>query len=687
MSWLANDSVGEIKGVGEVSFNKLQAAGLKTKLDLINYLPRDYQSINFINKLANVQPGQITIVARAENINLRRTNRALTVLQADLLDDDGDKIQAVWFNQPYRQNQLRKGKFYFSGTFEFTRGRYQLTNPSVVEVRSASKQLADNRIQPIYPSTRGLKSSFFEKIIKNLAGEIMLLDESLPAVVVEKLELPERSDAYYQLHFPASIEQLDQAKRRYQVENYFVAELASYINGEQYRQLMAESVETDLKLIKQALSKLSFQLTDDQRKVLWAVLQDLAATTPMNRLIQGDVGSGKTIVAILAALNVAKAGGQVAIMAPTEILAKQHFANFEQLLSQFNIKTSLLIGALKPKAKTELQQQIAAGEIQVVVGTHSLVQDKLEFANLQLAVIDEQHRFGVDQRQKLLQKAKDSMPHLLSMTATPIPRSLALVLKHELKISSIRQKPAGRQPITTQIIDQNKRDLVYQDVARLLDKGQQAYVVCGLIDETEETEETERQSVETVFERVKARDLPGKKIAMLHGKMPSDQKDQIMTDFQKGEYDVLVSTTVIEVGIDVPNATAMVIEDAKFYGLSQLHQLRGRIGRGDHPSFCWLIADDQAVTERLKAIERSNDGFYLAEMDLKLRGMGDLYGRAQHGWFSLQADLAALEQAEQGLKAYVDDLRAKDLTLAADLKNYPDLARAVADFDQLTMLN
>ncbi len=685
MSWLANDSVGEIKGVGEVSFDKLQAAGLKTKLDLINYLPRDYQSINFIDNLANIQPGQVTFVAEAENINLRRTNRALTILQADLIDQNGDKVQAIWFNQPYRKNQLRKGKFYFSGLFEFARGRYQLTNPSVNEVRSASKQLAADRIQPIYPSTRGLKSSFFEKIIKNLSGEVMLLDESLPAVVVDELKLPERSDAYYQLHFPTSQDLLEQAKRRHQIENYFVAELASYINGEEYRQLTAKPVKIDIELIKTATSKLPFKLTDDQRKVVWALLQDLATESPMNRLIQGDVGSGKTVVAMLAALAVARAGGQIAILAPTEILAKQHLLNFKQFLDQFEIKTGLLVGSLKPKAKAELQQQVAAGKIQVVVGTHALIQDKLEFADLQLAVIDEQHRFGVDQRQKLLNKAGENlMPHLLSMTATPIPRSLALVLKHEMKISSIRQKPAGRQPITTEIINQNKRDLVYEQVATRLKQGEQAYVICGLIDETEETE---RQSVEVVFERVKTKDLAGFKIAMLHGKMPADQKEQVMADFKAKKYDVLVSTTVIEVGVDVPNATVMVIEDAKYYGLSQLHQLRGRIGRGSQPSWCWLLVDDDAVTERLKAIERSNDGFYLAEMDLKLRGMGDLYGRAQHGWFSLQANLAALEQAEVGLQAYIKDLQSKNVELSQDIKQYPDLAQAVAEFDQLTMLN
>lgn len=677
-------SLADIKGIGEVTLAKLHQAGIRTRLDLIYFLPRDYRTVNFFRRIADVRPGQITVKASVAKINHRRGQKRFLEITTAELEDDSGKILATWFNQPYRQKQLAKGEFYFSGEYSFNRGQFQLLNPSVqVATASAHKRLAQDFIEPIYSTVRGLKSSFLAKAIAGLASEILILDEILPEVVVRQMELMARSDALYQLHFPTSLEQVKQAKWRYLIEKYLVANLASLLAAEQGKALQSASITPDYELVKQFVASLPFELTDDQRKAIWQILETMKDDS-LNCLLQGDVGSGKTIVALVVALVVARQGGQVALMAPTEILANQHFQTASRLLAPFNLKIALLTSSLKKSAKQQLYAELQAGQIDLVIGTHALIQSDVKFANLQLAIIDEQHRFGVLQRQALAEKAH-LKPHLLSMTATPIPRSLALVLKNELKIISIRQKPANRQPIQTTIITKNKQTLMFDDLRSQLDQGRQAYVICNLI---EANDESSRQSVETTYQRLAKGELKNYRLACLHGQLKADEKDTIMRQFAAGEFDVLIATTVVEVGVDVPNATVMVIQDAENYGLSQLHQLRGRIGRGEYQSYCYLLSGGSAEdNQRLTEIEKSDDGFYLAEVDLNMRGMGDLFGRSQHGWFDLDANIEAIEAAAQACEIYRQDVAARQQTIATDLQKYPELWQQVSQFDNLTILN
>lgn len=677
-------SLADIKGIGEVTLAKLHQAGICTRLDLIYFLPRDYRTVNFFRRIADVRPGQITVKASVAKINHRRGQKRFLEITTAELEDDSGKILATWFNQPYRQKQLAKGEFYFSGEYSFNRGQFQLLNPSVqAATASAHKRLAQDFIEPIYSTVRGLKSSFLAKAIAGLASEILILDEILPEVVVRQMELMARSDALYQLHFPTSLEQVKQAKWRYLIEKYLVANLASLLAAEQGKALQSAPITPDYELVKQFVASLPFELTDDQRKAIWQILETMKDDS-LNCLLQGDVGSGKTIVALVVALVVARQGGQVALMAPTEILANQHFQTASRLLAPFNLKIALLTSSLKKSAKQQLYAELQAGQIDLAIGTHALIQSDVKFANLQLAIIDEQHRFGVLQRQALAEKAH-LKPHLLSMTATPIPRSLALVLKNELKIISIRQKPANRQPIQTTIITKNKQALMFDDLRAQLDQGRQAYVICNLI---EANDESSRQSVETTYQRLTKGELKNYRLACLHGQLKADEKDTIMRQFAAGKFDVLIATTVVEVGVDVPNATVMVIQDAENYGLSQLHQLRGRIGRGEYQSYCYLLSGGSAEdNQRLTEIEKSDDGFYLAEVDLNMRGMGDLFGRSQHGWFDLDANIEAIEAAAQACEIYRQDVAARQQTIATDIQQYPELWRQVSQFDNLTILN
>ncbi len=680
MSFYTSASLEKIKGVGDVSLAKLKLAGIESKFDLINFLPRDYRSINFVENLSLVHPGEITVRARATNIVSRQTSRVTTILTADLVDNFG-KIQAVWFNQPYRINQLKSGEFYFTGNFDLNRGRYQLTNPSVRQVNRQNNILAQDYLEPVYSQVRGLKTSFFTKVIDNIKPDILTLNESLPLVVVSKMGLLARSDAMYQLHFPSSQDLLKQARHRMQFEDYFLASLASTINGLKQKHQPTHKIEANIDLVKQFVARLKFSLTDDQKKSIWKIIKRISSGDVMNLLLQGDVGSGKTLVAEVISLLVAKAGFQVAILAPTEVLASQHLATFQRDLTGFRLKIEQLTGSTKNKKA--IYDKLSSGKIDIVIGTHALIQEAVEFNNLALVVIDEQHRFGVNQRQAIISKAK-LMPHLLAMTATPIPRSLALAIKNEISIASIRQKPANRMPIETQVYRDRDRSKVYDLVKQQLENGRQAYIICGRIDDSDEDQLV---SVEAHYKTLQAGALSEYKLAMLHGKMKPDEKGRLMDDFKAGKIDVLVSTTVVEVGVDVANATVIVINDAENYGLSQLHQLRGRVGRSDLQSYCYLITTLDEPNERLSAIASSQDGFYLSEVDLKLRGSGNVYGNQQHGWFSFEADTQAIEQAQEAVEAYLADLKERNKTIEDDLEDWPELKERLGQFDRVTVLN
>lgn len=668
----------KIKGVGEKTGLQFAQAGIHTVGDLITFLPRAHEDFSHVTRIIDIAPGKATIKARCEKIATRPVRRGLRITTATLADDSG-KLQAVWFNQPYRETQLKSGEeFYFSGEFEFNYNRYQLTNPSSEKVSEMPVQT--DRLLPIYRSIKGLKSTLVRKILNELRPLITMLPETLPANIVKSEHLKSRSDAVLGMHFPKIVQDIEHARERLAFEELFELLLASQLNRQENAKLTGWHIPFEQRVVKAFVEKLPFTLTGAQRIAAWDILQDFEKKTPMNRLLQGDVGSGKTVVAGLAARQAAHEGFQTAIMAPTEILASQHAETLSRLLSPFAVTVGLLTGSVKGTARRELYAAIANGNVHVVVGTHALIQDTVTFHKLGFVVIDEQHRFGVKQRQQLLAKSQH-MPHLLAMTATPIPRSLALTVYGELDVSILNELPAGRIPITTKIWSPNSRAQLYTLVDSELTAGRQSYVICSLIDNNPDNE---LRSVQAEYKKLQNSVFKHRRIGLLHGKLHSADKESVMAQFAAGEFDILVSTTVVEVGVDVPNATVMVIEDADQFGLSQLHQLRGRVGRSSHQSYCYLVTSSSAKpSQRLREVEKSNDGFYLAEVDLKLRGPGEIYGRAQHGALNLQiatlADTKLIARAQKQAKAFVAS--------HDNLLNYKELALQVHTYQRLTTLN
>ncbi len=690
-------SLDQIKGVGPKTAAELRQAGLETVGDILLFLPRKHEDFTHVTPIAELSPGKVTIRARCQQISTRPVRRGLRLTTA-VLADDTSKLNAIWFNQPYRTQQLGDSDewFYFSGEFEYNYGRYQLTNPTAELAKELPVQA--DRLLPVYHAVRGLKSQTVRKILEQLRPLMSVLPETLPPSVVKNEKLLDRAAVISAMHFPRNEREVEQARQRLAFEELFELVLASQLNKIDNQKLAGFAIPFEKSVVQDFVKKLPFALTNAQRRAAWDILQDFENARPMNRLLQGDVGSGKTVVAGLAARQAASAGYQTAFMAPTEILARQHAQTLAKLLEPFGVTVGLLIGSVKGKARAMLYQQIANGAIDVVVGTHVLIQDKVEFHRLGFVVIDEQHRFGVEQRQKLLMKVKDeevkssappdkkklsvaAMPHLLAMTATPIPRSLALTVYGELDVSILNEQPKGRQPILTQIILPPSRQTAYAAIDEQLEQGRQAYVVCSLI---RDSAVNDRKSVEMEFKKLKNSVFGHRRIAMLHGKMRADEKDQIMQDFKDKKFDILVSTTVIEVGVDVPNATIMMIEDADQFGLAQLHQLRGRVGRGQHQSYCYLMmSTNNKPSQRLREIEKSNDGFHLAEVDMALRGPGEIYGRMQHGALNLQiatlADTRLIARAQKAAKRFIES--------GEPLSNYPTLEARVRHNQRLTTLN
>jgi len=482
------------------------------------------------------------------------------------------------------------------------------------------------------------------------------------------------------MHFPETHEQADEARQRLAFEELFQLLLASQLNKQENAKLEGWHIPFNQQVVKEFVAQLPFKLTNAQRIASWDILQDFEKAVPMNRLLQGDVGAGKTVVAGLAARQAAHEGFQTALMAPTEILANQHAETLNRLLSPFNVRVGLLTGSVKGKARAALYEAIKNGDVDVVVGTHALIQSTVEFHKLGFIVIDEQHRFGVAQRQELLKKSH-KMPHMLAMTATPIPRSLALTVYGELDISILNEKPANRKDIMTKIWSPNSRAQLYALIDQEIAKGRQAYIICNLIDNNPNND---LKSVEAEYKRLQGSVFKHRRIGLLHGRLIPAEKDAVMKAFSEGKLDVLVSTTVVEVGVDVPNATVMLIEDGDRFGLAQLHQLRGRVGRSEQQSYCYIVpSDSKAPSQRLKEIEKSNDGFYLAEVDLKLRGPGEIYGRAQHGALNLQVatlgDTKLIARAQEAARRF--------LASGENLLHYTELARQVETYQRLTTLN
>lgn len=672
-----DDSVELIKGIGQETAKRLHKLGINTIYDLLTYWPRKYDDYSLVSTIAQIKPGIVTIKASLESIKSRRVRRGMHITEG-VLRDDTSAVRVVWFNQPYREKYFKKNKdYYFSGLYDFSYNRYVLQNPSVEQVSEFTKNTA--RIVPIYRETSGLTSREIRQFIHEVTALFNQITEILPKSVVGANKLLSYAEAARQLHWPENQTKLVQARQRVGFEEIFSYILAGQLNKQEIEQETALPIQFDQTFAKEYLSSLQFELTPAQKKAAWEILQDLEKTTPMNRLLEGDVGSGKTVVAAFAAFVAAKQGIQTAFMAPTELLARQHAKTLVDILEPVGVKIGLLTSAVKKAAKVTLKTQLSNGQIDIIVGTHALLQEDVAFKRLGLIVIDEQHRFGVKQRQTLISKGK-AIPHILSMTATPIPRSLALTIYGELDISIINQKPSNRLPIQTVIWSPNSRPQLYDLIDKELQNGRQAFVVCGLIDESDVSGQ---KSVTSELKVLQTGPFKHRKIGLLHGKLKDDQKVAIMQAYLNKKLDILVSTTVIEVGIDVPNATVMLIENADQFGLSQLHQLRGRVGRSHHQGYCYLMpSTSQQPSKRLRAMETTTDGFKLAEMDLELRGPGAVYGTRQHGKLDLKiANITDTQLIAAARTSAVKFLKSEDLS------DYPTLAKRVEVNRGLTYLN
>lgn len=734
----------DIKGVGEKTSLQLQAAGLVTVGDLIQFLPRTYEDYTKVSQISELHPGNVVVRGTISQISSRYVRRGLHVTTAVLSDASG-KVPMTWFNQPYRATHLAGGgEWLVAGEFAFSQRRYQLLNPSV---RNSDEIIETGAsIVPIYRQVGGLKTAQLRTLLEEIRPVITMLPDILPREVVTHNKLLSLADALLALHFPESSEDIERGRQRIAFQELMELLYAAELNREDNARLQSYSIPFDVAAARDFVSRLPFALTGDQRRAAWDIIQNFESGVPMNRLLQGDVGSGKTIVAGMAAYMAARGGYQTAIMAPTELLARQHAETLSTLLEPFGVTVGLLIGSLGKKAKDELNAHIHDGSIAVTVGTHALIQESVNFHQLGFVVIDEQHRFGVAQRQKLLGKGH-KLPHLLAMTATPIPRSLQLTVYGELEVSLLQEKPAGRKPIITKIVSPTSRAGLLAGVDKEIERGRQAYVVCPVIEGQEargkreevkthatsasggsrrgnsqttfsvrqknslgvdrepgpeESESTNKKSetfwetnvvadnlelasVTAEYERLQKTAFTHRRIGLLHGKMAADEKDAVMRRFASGEIEVLVSTTVVEVGVDVPNATVMIIEGAERFGLAQLHQLRGRVGRSEQQSYCYLVTTEskQTTSLRLRELEHSNDGFYLAEKDLELRGPGEIYGRMQHGQLNLQVASLADTRAIMAVKRAIAWAKEN----AVDLLQYEGMRERVERYRRLTTLN
>ena len=669
-----NHSVEALDGVGPKLAGLLKRLKIKTIRDLIDYYPRTYNDYSVVTPISELDPGEVSIRGVVEAVKSRYVRRGLHITEAIIADNTG-KIKAVWFNQPYLSKSLPKDKEVFlSGKYDLAGQGMSLQNPSWEKTSDFPTNAA--RILPIYKETKGLTSYQLRKLLVQVLPVIAQIKNGLPDSKYLKIN---KSQAIKQLHFPEDTADLEQAKDYMAYEELFTLIAASSMSRRQHQSFQAPRVAFNKDLAAEFTSSLPFKLTDAQRAASWQVLQDIERNSPANRLVEGDVGSGKTVVAAMTALQVIKAGYQVAMIAPTEILAQQHAESLSKTLASFDIAIGLLTGGVKSKAREAVLAKIKSGEAQLVIGTHALLEPTVEFKDLGFVVVDEQHRFGVKQREKLQLKG-DLMPHLLSMTATPIPRSLALTVYGDLDVSVIDEMPKGRLPIKTKLVRQSTRDAAYKHIEEQIDNGRQVYIICPLV---EDSDFLGVKSVEAEYERLQKTIFKHRNIGLLHGRMKPADKDKIMLDYKAGKYDILVSTTVVEVGVDVPNASVIMIEAAERFGLAQLHQLRGRVGRSDKQSYCYLVpSNDKMISKRLRAMEQTSDGFKLAELDLKLRGPGAIYGTRQHG----QLDLRFAKLTDRKLIAEVQ----KDVARLLDndsLSDYPELMQKINAARAVTQLN
>lgn len=618
-----------VKGVGPKRAVLFQRLGIETLRDLLYFIPKRYEDRSNLKPINSLESDTYqTIFCQVVDIQEERIRNNLTLIKAKVRDNTGEAI-AVWFNQTYLRNILKKGtKLYLYGNISRRFGKIEIQNPDY-EIADGDETIHTGRIIPVYSLTEGLSQKILRNIIWNTLNNYLEdVDEFLPNEILNKYGFPEIKEAIQNIHFPENEVLLKKARERLTFEEFFLLQLIILRRRMSLLREYAPVIKVSRELEKRFLESLPFELTNAQKRVIEDIKRDIASGRSMQRLLQGDVGSGKTIVAAFFLYAVSSNGYQGAIMAPTEILAQQHYDRIGPLLSNLGIESALIIGSTKEKEKEEIKSKLSQGEISIIIGTHALIQEDIEFKNLVGIVIDEQHRFGVMQRMAL--RSKGVSPHFLVMSATPIPRTLALTLYGDLDISVIDELPSGRLPVATYWASSEQRGQVYNMVRKLVKNGQQAYIVCPLI---EESDKLEAESAINLAKKMQEEVFPEFRIGLLHGKMSIGEKEEVMNKFRNGDIDILVSTTVIEVGVDVPNATVMVIENAERFGLSQLHQLRGRVGRGSLKSYCILISDltSEDAKERIKIMTKTQNGFEIAEADLRLRGPGELNGTRQHG--------------------------------------------------------
>ncbi len=716
--------------IGPAYVKKLHKMGIETAGDLLFYFPFRYDDFSDVKKISEVELGEVVSV-RGKIIdiqNIRTWKRKMNITEA-LIEDESGAIKAVWFNQPFLVRNLKNGAHVsLSGKIVYLREGLQLSNPSY-EFLGSGQSLHTARLVPIYHETEGLSSKWLRAHIKPIIKLADEIEEFLPAKIIKNQNLFGLSKAIRQIHFPDNEQKAEIAKKRLAFDELFLVQLYMMLQKKKWQKNNAVKIKFNKKLekeIKNFVDNLPFKLTNAQKISSWNIIKDFEKDRPMNRLLEGDVGSGKTLVALISSLAVIKSGYQVAFMAPTEILTRQHFAEAEKRFSldcikngahssecnkfqtkqskpsyrlkpEFqlsnnlrDIKIALLTGSeskiyeseeIKEISKKKLLEKIKSGEVNFIIGTHSLIQEKIIFKNLAFSIIDEQHRFGIDQRAKIqteVLEIKDGLktvPHLLSMTATPIPRTLALTVYGDLDLSVLDEMPKERRKIITKLVAPANRASAYKFIYDQIRKGRQVFVICPLI---EESDILEVKSVTEEYEKLSKKIYPSLKISLLHGKMKPKEKEEVMKKFSSGETNILVSTSVVEVGIDIPNASVMLIEGSDRFGLAQLHQFRGRVGRGKYQSFCFLFTDSTAsrTHQRLRALIKSDNGFELAEQDLKIRGPGELVGIRQSGL----PDLAMASLTDFELIKKVRYEADKIIMENDDLKKYPKLANKLKKF-------
>lgn len=692
-----NTPIEQLTSIGKKIAPKLKKLELYTAQDLLFYFPFRWEDWSQIKKIQNLEPNTTTTIqGKIELIQNKRSKWKKKLITESIIADDTGQIKSIWFNSPYLLQNLKPGdEIFLSGKIDYSRQEgLQFIHPNYEKITRGKNQTTHTaRLVPIYSLTKNLTQKQLRYLISQTIKLTPQINDWLPPEIIQANQLISLPLAIKQIHFPDDKNFLNQALDRLKFNELFLIQLYAQLTRCEIAKLKAIQLKFHETETKTFVDSLPFKLTDAQRKAAWEILLDLQKNTPMNRLLEGDVGSGKTIVACLAILNSQANQAQTALMVPTEILAKQHFESISKLFAAWDVKIGLLTNSLQATnfstqsiTKTKIHKLITTGELDLIIGTHSLIQDKVIFNNLGLIILDEQHRFGVSQRQKLKNKnlqskiknQKSPIPHLLSMTATPIPRSLALTVYGDLDLSIIDQMPKGRKKIITKIIPPEHRPSIYQFVAEQIQQGRQVFIICPLIDPSDKLGV---KAVKDEYKKLDQEIFPDIPIGLLHGQLKSQAKEKVMSDFLKNKTKILVSTPVIEVGIDVPNASLMLIESAERFGLSQLHQFRGRVGRGQHQSYCLLFTESENMEtiKRLQTLAESSNGFELAERDLEFRGPGEIYGVKQSG-FNDRLKVAKLTDyliIRQTKKA-VDQL----LTLDPKLTQHPSLKQQLDKFHQ-----